>query len=425
MNRCIQSCLVVALGVVAWSPAVAGGSMAGSVVLVGGVREEAKLVAFAYSSAQHDEATGTFARPNGERFEAGPADLVRYGRLVDDKGAPVLVLADGSRLVASRGWAPGGIARADAEMVSVQRNGGWASAPRKAAALLLLDPSAVVLADLTSAGDDELAADVDRVWLADGDFVEGRLVAIDAEGVRVEVAGAEVTTPLDRAVAVQFASDREAAATTPYCLVGLDDGTLLRAVRVEIDGETLGATTAGGAALSTPVDRVTLVQPVGDASSRVVYLSDLEPADYRHTPYVAVAWPYARDAGLPRPEAPQPVGLATGAGRQAKGLSMHSASRVVYALDGGPRTLRASLAVARASESSASGSVVLRVYGARDGRFEPLHESDVVRGGDAPRDVEVDLSGATAVALVVDYADRGDEADEAQWLDARLERPEP
>jgi len=42
------------------------------------------------------------------------------------------------------------------------------------------------------------------------------------------------------------------------------------------------------------------------------------------------------------------------------------------------------------------------------------------RGGDAPKSISVDVAGADAMTLVVDYADRGDELDHADWLDARL-----
>jgi hypothetical protein len=56
----------------------------------------------------------------------------------------------------------------------------------------------------------------------------------------------------------------------------------------------------------------------------------------------------------------------------------------------------------------------------RDAKWQPAYTSDVVRGGDAAKSVSVDVTGADAMTLVVDYADRGDELDHADWLDARL-----
>jgi hypothetical protein len=43
-----------------------------------------------------------------------------------------------------------------------------------------------------------------------------------------------------------------------------------------------------------------------------------------------------------------------------------------------------------------------------------------VHGGEAARPVAVDISNAQSLTLTVDYADRGDELDHADWLGARL-----
>ena len=46
--------------------------------------------------------------------------------------------------------------------------------------------------------------------------------------------------------------------------------------------------------------------------------------------------------------------------------------------------------------------------------------SPILRGGDPPVPVSVDLTGAKKLELVVDYADRADVLDHADWLDARI-----
>ena len=48
--------------------------------------------------------------------------------------------------------------------------------------------------------------------------------------------------------------------------------------------------------------------------------------------------------------------------------------------------------------------------------------SEVVRGGQPPVPISVDLDGVKRISLLVDFADRGDELDHADWLDARLAR---
>ena len=70
------------------------------------------------------------------------------------------------------------------------------------------------------------------------------------------------------------------------------------------------------------------------------------------------------------------------------------------------------------------GSVTFGVYVLRDGKLSEAYKSDIVRGGEAPQRVSVDVAGAQGMTLVVDYAERGDEMDRADWLDARLVKAE-
>jgi hypothetical protein len=46
--------------------------------------------------------------------------------------------------------------------------------------------------------------------------------------------------------------------------------------------------------------------------------------------------------------------------------------------------------------------------------------TDSPRGGEAPQRASVDVAGAQGITLVVDYTERGDEMDRADWLDARV-----
>ena len=106
----------------------------------------------------------------------------------------------------------------------------------------------------------------------------------------------------------------------------------------------------------------------------------------------------------------------------AKGLGMHSTSRLAYRLDNAFRRFDAQLAMD--DSAGQGGSVVFRVFVDRGGHWTNMYESPTVRGGDAPRTCTVDVRGASRMALVVDYGDRADELDHADWLDARLIRAE-
>jgi endo-alpha-N-acetylgalactosaminidase len=173
--------------------------------------------------------------------------------------------------------------------------------------------------------------------------------------------------------------------------------------RLELDG---GVRIAGG-----NVQDIVALQVLGGA---IMYLSDLSPVSYRFVPYLHVDWPLAQDhcvTGGP---------LMVGGKRYSKGIGLHSACRVTYKLDGPFQRFEAIIAIDDAARGR--GSAVFGVYVERDGKWGEAYKSDIVRGGEPPQAVSLDLRGATGLTLTVDYADRGDELDYADWLDARLTR---
>ena len=52
--------------------------------------------------------------------------------------------------------------------------------------------------------------------------------------------------------------------------------------------------------------------------------------------------------------------------------------------------------------------------------WKMIYKSDTVRGGMDPVPIRARIVGARRLALVVDFADRGDLLDRANWIDARL-----
>ena len=195
-------------------------------------------------------------------------------------------------------------------------------------------------------------------------------------------------------------------------IVGMRDGSLLYADRLVVDDKRVEVELVGGLKLAGGSrDQIVLLQSLGGP---FVYLSDLEPADYRHVPYLDVSWPYKRDRNvLDEP-------LDVDGVRYLKGIGMHSAARLTYKLERQFKRFDAEVAID--DSAGKRGSVVFGVYVLRDGKWQPAFTSDVVRGGEAPKPVSVDVAGADAMTLVVDFADRGDELDHADWLDARLSK---
>ena len=249
-----------------------------------------------------------------------------------------------------------------------------------------------------------------RGLVADNPSQVGRVESLTNETLRILVAGEPVDTPLESVAALRL-SGEQPEPNKPTCLGGLTDGSLLRADTLVVADEAYTANVSG-AEVTGEAATLAFVQPL---SKGVSYLSDLEPADYRHTPYLDLPWPYARDTGL------RGGPLVGGGRRAAKGVAMHTAARLVYRLDGSPQRFQADIAVADPEPGAApTGSVSFRVYLVKEGKFEPAYEGDAMRVGQPAQPIDIDLTGAAALALVVDFADDGDAGDDALWLDARL-----
>lgn len=375
----------------------------GELVTVEGLRTEAHLVRVADGKLE-------FLADN-KKIDIPQDDLVRWGEPATPAAQPTALLSDGSVVVCGPAWADGGaLSYHDGEWQIKNPRFRTLSVPRER----------VRAAWLAAAGEQPLLRSVrresasyseqgDRVWLTSGDTLSGELKTIGKQAVQFDVAGEAIDMPIERVAAIAVGGQREQPAT-PW-VVGLPDGTLLRAESVERTGTKGVVTLAGG----VQVEGRTGVQLcyLQHDSDRLRYLSDLEPLDYQHTPYLSVGWPLGRDAGG-QGEALQAAGR-----RFLRGIAMHSASRVVYRVEGDWRRLAASLAV---EDTGAEGSVTFHVLVAREGGFESAYDSPIVRSGDPPMPISVDIEGARAVALLVDFADYGDRGDHAVWLDARLER---
>lgn len=336
--------------------------------------------------------------------------LVLWGEPRKLARRPGVSLADGSWLLSDRTWSPTGLLRIDTERVKLRRGSGWVDFPRETVEWIILDAEAAGFSLDSLDKEDRDGSEQDLVVLTNGDRVTGRVVELTGDKLTIDVGGNPVETTLEEVAALRLSNppldDRDIA-----CLVGLSDGSLLHAsqVRVADDQYTLES---AGVTIAGKADAIALIQPMGGT---VRYLSDLEPVDYRHTPYLDLTWPYTQDRGL------RGGPLVGGGLRAAKGLAMHSAARLIYRLDGSAQRFQAELAVADSSDqSTAIGSVVFRVYLVKAGQFESAYESGIIRTGDPAIPIDLDTTGAAALALVIDYADNGDAGDDALWLNARL-----
>lgn len=362
-----------------------------------------------------DEAWNITFSVDGQNQSLAANQLVAWGRPAEPlRGARVL-LADGSLLVAEP------VSSDETNMTVESPLVGQLVIPLELVAGVVLHPPTDplrgdLLADrlrgLPSGGDGrgpggDRASQSDRLILENGDELSGTIQGLTPSAVQFDsgVGPAEIENERVAAVAFNPALLAKIAPSGLRALVGLQDGSLLVAGMAIVDEGQARLTVAGSLPISVPRETVTFVQVLGGEAT---YVSDLEVDSYRHVPYLMLPWEYHTDANVLG-------GRLRSAGRvYYKGIGMHSASRLTWKLDKPYRKFEAEMAIDDHTEGK--GSVVFRVFAGSQERFR----SGVIRGGDAPLPISIDITGATRLSLVVDFADRGDELDHANWLNPRL-----
>jgi hypothetical protein len=141
-----------------------------------------------------------------------------------------------------------------------------------------------------------------------------------------------------------------------------------------------------------------------------VYLSDLRPRDYKHTPYLGMRWPYTLDASVAGHE------LRVGGSTYDKGIGMHSESRLTFELGGGYQWFEAWVGLD--DQTGREGSAVIGVL--VDGKPRDLGPAKELTGAGKPLPIRLRVAGARELTLVVLFGRHGDVQDHVDWADARL-----
>jgi hypothetical protein len=254
------------------------------------------------------------------------------------------------------------------------------------------------------------AGERDAVELANGDRVEGHLEGFHDGRLRVSTSLGPLAVDPSRVRGLVMARGE---APTPnsggegriQASVETLDGERITGDWLAISATDIRLKPAWGAEISLPLERATRLSVL---NGRLVFLSDLRPTEVQETPYFDEPRPFRID----RSQGGRALRL--GGRIYSRGLGVQSRSALTYALAGSFQNFAAMIGID--SEVGNGGSVVFRVVG--DER--PLFESPVMRGGDPPVPVSVDVSGVLLLRLEVDYADHGDLADHADWAEARL-----
>jgi hypothetical protein len=348
-----------------------------------------------------------FTTANGSR-RIPASSVVQWGQWPDAADGPQVLLANGGRIIT-------------AEIVSLDRDEIQLDSdlletirlPRSVVAgIVFHPPTDCSLGDKLT---DRIVADTDgadRVILANHDELSGTFKRLSKNTLEFESAAGPLRIDVSRVDALLFnpklrssAKPRELSAW-----LGFRDGSRILASAAVSAESKVNLSLFGGVNLTAPLDAIVALMPQG---WQITYLSDLAASSYRHIPYFDLTWNYRNDrsvGGSP---------MRADGRLHLKGIGMHSASRITYDLDQPYRRFEAELAID--DETSGQGSIIGRVLvDPGDGKWQMRYESPTVRGGLQPVSVGIDVTGAKRISLLVDFADRGDQQDHADWLDARL-----
>jgi hypothetical protein len=250
----------------------------------------------------------------------------------------------------------------------------------------------------------------DAVILSNGDTATGTIIAWPADGpLRLEAEGRTIEIPRERVRALHLSPQlaRAAAQRSAYRQVVLANGGRLSVRSLELSGDELRAATFWGAGVRIPLDALAAINVYRGPA---VYLSDLTPCHYEHTPYLGVHWPWTADRAV------SGGALRLGGGTYDKGVGLHSRARLTFPI---PRDAsRFESLVGLDEVTGRGGDVEIQVLA--DGK--PLIDQPrELSGTRPPMWLRLPLrSGGRELTLVVDYGRGGDVQDHVNWADARI-----
>lgn len=243
----------------------------------------------------------------------------------------------------------------------------------------------------------------DRLLLASGPL-DGRILGITKGKLRIATGLDPIPVEIDPGdiAGARIAGPTQTPDPTQAILLATLDGERpalrLRATAtgLRLAGVDLPVKTAALGGLTLLVD-----------GPRRTYLSSLTPAEVHEEGAFGTVWPWQRDSNLDGSP------LRLGGVRQARGLSVHSAARLVWNLGGRYRRLHALAGIADAAAPEGDCPVTLRA----DGKIVWQYR---LRGGESPRQVQVDLTGVQRLELGIELGERYDIGDHVVLADAWL-----
>lgn len=264
----------------------------------------------------------------------------------------------------------------------------------------------------------------DSVWLRDRVRISCRIhpeSIVNQESLEITASNQRTKLDLDQVVALVFSSALHGPLSgEPAMTIGLDDGSLLFATGMSVTRDRFELKTQSGIDLASqdfPGDFVGSVSFLAQQQDEKVHrLDQLKPASYRHLPDNTLEFPLGVNKDV--------FGKSLVVGNRRKcgmifhGLAVHSSAQVAYRWSGDSARLLSE--VRFATNAPRDAHVNCKVLLARGGQLETAQEFQLVQTPDAFQLLDIDITNAQLVVLVVEKGKNSQFGDQVLWLDARI-----
>jgi len=246
------------------------------------------------------------------------------------------------------------------------------------------------------------------------DYHKGILLDVTEDAVRFDLDGKVLLAKRSKVFAFTYHHGAPAEMPPAICRI-TDAAGSLWPVRSLALADKLRWTTPAGLSVSQPCESIARID---FSAGNVLYLSDLKPDSIAWIPYFSAREPlpavkqfYAPrfDRGIDSPV------LRLGNVDYRKGLALHSRTELVYRL---PERFSRFLAVAGIADAVRPGGKVRLVVRGDD---KVLFEA-VFAGTDAPRPIDLDVTGVRRLTILVDFDDGLNRGDHLLLCNARVSK---
>lgn len=251
------------------------------------------------------------------------------------------------------------------------------------------------------------------------DYLKGVVVGIDSEAVQFEYSGNTIPAPLAKVAGIMLAKQAAEQPTVRIRLTTHDGGQWMLD-SASLDKNQVSVITASGVKARLPLESIA---SIAYPQLGAVYLTDLEPTDVRLDSLVAstVLAESLKKLNGPKFDVGydgQPLRIVSsqsenGSQSFQRGLAVQSRTELVYRLAGKYQRFTATAGIA--IDSASQADVELVVFADEREAFRKAIKSE-----DEPVAVDVDVSSARRLKLVVDYGANLDVGDRLHLGDARL-----